>query len=100
MDPAHIIDDVCQIFLGKNLSNRVTPPLRHLLARVPEQVAIDDGNGVQKIGSAALANEFRPLGGIFAFSRQRNPDVLNDVRGEPLGVISEDSFPKQRGYAV
>src|ERR1700730_560831 len=61
MYAASVVYCVCQILFGEDLSSRVTPPLRHLLARMPEQIAVDHGNGVEKIGRAALANEFTPL---------------------------------------
>src|ERR1700719_452433 len=100
MYAASVVYCVRQILFGEDLSCRVTPPLRHLLARMPEQIAVDHGNGVEKIGRAALANEFTPLRGIFALPGQGRAVSRADKWGEPLGVVGEDSVANQCGNAL
>src|SRR6478736_3221687 len=100
MYAANVVDDVCQTLLGENLARGVTPPVRNLLACMPEQVAIDHGNCVEKIGRAAFANEFAPLRRISAVAGQGNADFPADIGREPLGMIGENPFAKQRSDAV
>ncbi len=74
------------MLLGENLSHDVSPPVRDLLTDMPEEIAKDQRNGVEKVASTALANELIPVRQIpVAAAKYREADFSADVDGEPLG---------------
>jgi hypothetical protein len=68
---------------------------------MPEEIAKDQRNGVEKVASTALANELIPVRQIpVAAAKYREADFSADVDGEPLGVILKKGFAKQCSDAI
>src|SRR5262249_35924541 len=100
MHTADLVDLVRQVLIGKDSPNDVSPPVRRFVADMPIEIAIDQGNGVEKIAGLALADEFMPVGRAPAGARHRKAELAADEGGKLHGAIAEDGFAKQHAYTV
>ena len=97
---ADIVDLVGQVFLDEDFPDDVPPPVRSPLLDMPEEIAIDQGDGVEKIASMTLSNELLPVGRIPAIARDRHAEFSAEIDGKPLCLMIENRFTKQCADAM
>ena len=67
---------------------------------MPEEIAIDQGDGVDNLASVTLSNELLPVGRIPAIARDRHAEFSAEIDGKPLCLIIEHGFTKECADAM
>src|SRR5438105_1195879 len=100
MHAAGIVYLVGQVLLGENMSHCVAPPVRDSVTDMPIEIAIDQGDRVEKVRSTTLSNELMPVRRVPAVAGHWNAKFLADVAGEQLGATVENGLAEQCADAM